>query len=187
MMKRITMALVSMLMMAGCAGSVNGQVGGVSLSVSDAIFGILKDNSGKSAGMFVIMADKPKICDSLKANREPKQSTSLFFSMLRYTENFDTLAPDVGEYTVLDGNVSKGGNYASSAFVRTDANCTNTLSLATSGAKSGLIKLTNLKGETNGSANGTFDVTFGSGDKVTGNFNATYCDISTIQPNPNCE
>jgi hypothetical protein len=180
------MAVVSMLALVGCAGSVNGQVGGVSLSVSDAIFAVLKDNSGKSTGLLVIMADKPKLCDSLKANREPKQATSLFLTMSRVTDT-DTLAPDVGEYTVIEGFPTKAGNYAYSSFARTDANCTNTLSSSTSGAKSGLIKVTNLKGETNGSANATFDITFGSGDKVTGNFNATYCDVSQIQNNPNCE
>lgn len=186
MMKRITMAFVSMLAMAGCAGSVNGQVGGVSLNVSDAIFAILKNDQGKSTGMLVIMADKPKLCDSLKANREPKQSTALFMTMSRVTET-DSLAPDVGEYTVIDGIPSRAGNYSYASFSRTDANCTNTLSSSTSGAKSGLIKVTNLKGEANGSANATFDITFGSGDNVKGNFNATYCDISTLQNNPNCE
>jgi len=183
---RLTMAMVSMMALVGCSGSVNCQVGGVSLNVSDAIFAVLKDNAGKSTGLLVIMADKPKICDSLKANREPKQSTALFMSMSRVTDT-DTLAPDVGEYTVIEGFPTKAGNYAYASFTRTDANCTNTLSSATSGAKSGLIKVTNLKGEANGNASATFDITFGSGDKVTGNFNASYCDISAIQTNPNCE
>ena len=50
------------------------------------------------------------------------------------------------------------------------------------------IKMTNLKGETNGNASGTFDLTFGGGDKVTGSFNATYCDIRKLPTvTPNCE
>jgi hypothetical protein len=172
--------------LSGCAGSVNGTVGGVQLSVADAIFGVFKDGSGKSTGAFVILADKPKICDGLRANRVPKSSTSLFFSLSRVTQT-DVLAPDVGDYTVIDGLPTAGGNFSYASFDRSDANCTNTLSGSASSGKSGLIKVTNFKGETNGTANGTFDVTFGAGDKVTGNFNATYCDITTIQQNPNCE
>jgi hypothetical protein len=185
MMKRLMM-VASVLAMVGCSGSVSGTVGGVSLSVSDAIFAVLKDDSGKSTGLFVVMADKPKLCDSLKANREPKSATSLIFSLSRITDT-DYLAPDVGEYTVIDENPRNAGNFGFASFSRTDANCTNTLSASASTARSGLVKVTNLKGEVNGNASATFDVTFGGGDKITGNFNATYCDVSKLQLNPNCE
>lgn len=184
-MRRLMLA-IPMVMLVGCSGSMSGQVAGHNLSVADAIFAVLKDNSGKSTGLLVVMADKPKICDSLKANREPKQSTALFLSMSRVTDT-DTLAPDVGEYTVIEGFPTKAGNYAYSTFSRSDANCDNTVAPSARDAKSGLVKLTNLKAEANGAANATFDITFGSGDKVTGNFNATYCDVTNIQTNPNCE
>jgi hypothetical protein len=156
--------------------------------VSDAIFAVLKDDAGKSTGLFVVMADQPKLCESFKANREPKKATSLTMIMSRVTDN-DVLAPDVGEYTAISfpSAPTQAGNYSYAQFQRYDDNCTNTLSPSASDAKSGLIKITNLKGETNGVANATFDITFGAGDKITGNFNATYCDITKIQPNPNCE
>lgn len=188
-MMRLTMAMVSMMAVAGCAGSVNGQVGGVSLSVADAIFAVLKDDAGKTTAALVILGDKPKLCDSLKANREPRSSTGLFLTMVRYNPDAtDFLAPDTGEYTVVDTPQSSGGNFTEATFTRTDSNCTNTLSASASTGRSGLIKLTNIKGETNGSANATFDITFGAGDKVTGNFNASYCDISKIPAGqPNCE
>jgi hypothetical protein len=187
MMKRLLMT-VSMLsfLFVGCSGSVNGQVGGVSLTVADAIFAVLKDDAGKSTGLFVVLADKPKLCDSLKANREPKSSTSLVFALSRVSDT-SFLAPDVGDYTVIDQNPTQAGNFAFGSFSRTDSNCTNTLSTAAAGAKSGLVKLTALKGEANGVASASFDVTFGGGDKITGNFNASFCDISKLQPSPNCE
>ncbi len=185
-MRRLMMA-VPMLVLAGCAGSANGQVGGISLNVSDAIFAILKDNTGKSTAAIVIMADKPKVCDSLKANREPKTSTSLLLTLYRFSDT-DYLAPDVGEYTTVDQNPTSAGSFASAFFTRTDSNCTNTIASSASRGKSGLIKLTNIKGEANGTANATYDITFGAGDKVTGNFNATYCDISSLPTaDPNCE
>lgn len=186
-MKQMTLVVgLFAAMLSGCAGSVNGTVGGVNLSVADAIFAVLKDDAGKSLAALVFLADKPKLCDSLKANREPKQATSLVLAMARYNANGEVLAPDVAEYTVNNSPTS-GGDYATGYFARTDANCTNTLANDAATGKSGLVKVTNFKGDSTGSANGTFDITFGSGDKVSGNFNATYCDISKIQTNPNCE
>jgi hypothetical protein len=186
MMKRMMLAVATMAMV-GCSGSMTGTVGGISLSVSDAIFAVLKDDAGKSIAAFVVMADKPKICDSLKANREPKTATALSLTVYRFSAT-DYLAPDVGDYTVVDVNPTSAGSYSSATFSHTDSNCTNTLAGSAASGKSGLVKLTSLKGETNGTASGTFDVTFGAGDKVTGNFNATYCDISKLPATtPNCE
>lgn len=184
-MKKLMTAAVLLAGLSGCPGSVNGTVGGVQLPVSDAIFAVLKDN-GKTVGAAVYLSDKPKLCDSLHANRETKQATSMLFLLSRTTTS-DVLAPDVGDYTVIEFGRAEAGNRTYSFFSRTDANCTNTISSTASGGKSGLVKLTNFKPETGGSANGTFDVTFGAGDKVTGNFNATFCDITEVPANPNCE
>lgn len=185
-MKRL-LAVVSMVAMAGCSGSMTGTVGGVSLNVSDAIFGVLKDDAGKSFAAYVVMADKPKICDNLKANRNPKTATSLALTLYRFSAT-DFLSPDVGEYTVIDTTPAGAGSYASADFTHSDSDCRNTLADSAASGKSGLIKLTSIKGETNGSANGTFDITFGAGDKVTGNFNASYCDLSKLPTaTPNCE
>lgn len=184
-MKRLM--LVPMVAMVGCSGSMSGTVGGISLSVSDAIFAVLKDDAGKSIAAFIVMADKPKICESLKANREPKTATALALTVYRFSAT-DYLAPDVGEYTVVDANPTSAGSYASANFSHTDSNCTNTLANSAANGKSGLVKLTSLKGETNGNASGTYDITFGAGDKVTGSFNASYCDISKLPATtPNCE
>lgn len=186
-MMKTLMAAVSMVALVGCAGSVNGTVGGVQLSVADAIFAILKDDAGKSAGAIVVLSDKPKICDSLKANREPKTATTMYTTLFRFSAT-EALAPDVADYTVIDSNPTSAGAYAFAGFSRTDSNCTNTLSASASSGKSGLVKLTAIKGETGGTASGTFDITFGAGDKVTGNFNASYCDITKLATtNPNCE
>lgn len=186
-MMRKLIAAVSLVAMVGCSGSVNGTVGGVSLSVADAIFAVFKDDAGKTQGLLVVMADKPNICTALKANREPKSATSLSFSLFRVNDSFEILAPDVGDYTVKEPPVTSAGSFAYANFARTDSNCTNTLSSSASTAKSGLVKLTALKAESNGTASGTIDMTIGAGDKITGNFNATFCDITKIQANPNCE
>jgi hypothetical protein len=187
-MKKMTLVVgLFGAMLSGCAGSVNGTVGGVNLSVADAIFAVLKDDAGKSIAALVVLADKPKICDNLKANREPNSATALSLTLFRFSAT-DYLAPDPADYTVVDTNTNPpmgAGSYTSASFNRTDTTCKP----STEGSgKSGLVKLTNLKAETNGVANGTFDITFSTGDKVTGNFNATYCDLAKLpQTMANCE
>jgi hypothetical protein len=188
MKKMMTLLLGLTVALSGCSGSVNGTVAGFSLSVADAIFAVLKDQNGKATGALIVMADKPRICDSLKANREPKSSMGLSIAIARVSA-MDSLAPDIGDYTVLSATQApmNAGNFAYAGFNRNDTTCTSTIAPEAGSAKSGIVKVTNFKGEANGAANGTFDITFGSGDKVTGNFNATFCDISMVQGNPNCE
>ena len=49
------------------------------------------------------------------------------------------------------------------------------------------IELDRIRGEKGGNAVGNFDVTFGTGDRVTGNFNAEFCDIAVAPSRPSCE
>lgn len=191
-MMRITLGLLAAVVLSACGGpgSMNGTVAGVELPVKDAMFAIIKDQQGKSAGMYLVMADKPDLCATVKANRQPKNLTALLFSMVRYSVtmgNVEVLAPDVGDYTVIKSSPQSGGNYAGAFFTHTDANCTSTLSSDATQASSGLIKLKSLKAEAGGSAAGDFDVTFGAGDKVTGSFNASFCDVTMLQTTPSCE
>jgi hypothetical protein len=186
-MIRVLVAAVSMMVLVGCAGSADGKVAGHSLSVADAIFGTYKDDNGKNLGLQVYLADKPNLCDSLKANRQPKGGTAISFFLIRIGDN-DVLAPDAVEYTVKEGLsvfTSKGNN-ASVSFDRQDSSCASTITNSAGAGKSGLIKLTNVKAETGGTANATFDVTFGDGS-MKGSFNATYCDLQSLSDNPNCE
>jgi hypothetical protein len=175
-----------MLGLVGCAGSADGKVAGHSLAVADAIFDTLKED-GKNVGLIVIMADKPNICDSLKANRQPKGATFMQLTLLRITDS-EVLAPDVADYTVKEGlgAFTSKGNNAAVEFVRQDSSCATTISGNAGDGKSGLIKLTNLKAETGGTANATFDITFGDGN-LKGGFNAQYCDLSSLSNSPNCE
>lgn len=194
-MKRITWLVAAMTVISafsGCGGgSVNGNVSGISLNVLDSIFVVIKDDAGKTQGVTVLMGDKPNICDTLKANREPKSATTLVFSM--FNAKFENgvgsyLAPDVGSYTVIDMPTSIGGQFTFAAFGRTDANCTASLTGAASQGKSGLVKVSQLTASAGGSLTGTFDVSIGTqADKLTGNINAKYCDASKIPDKLNCE
>ena len=121
-MKRLMMA-VAALAMVGCSGSVSGTVAGNSLNVADSIFAILKNDAGKQTGALVFLSDKPKLCESLKANRTAKSATGLLFAMSR-SNNDGIIAPDVGEYTVISvgQTPTSAGNYSVGVFSRSDAN-----------------------------------------------------------------
>ncbi len=193
-MKRIAFlfaAALSVVSFLGCgAGSINGTVSGISLAVQDSIFFTAKSADGKTLGVITLMADKPNICDTLKANRQPKSATVLAFTLLNVkVENGrgTQLAPDVGSYTVVD-TYSQSGNYVSASFSRTDANCTASLTEAASSGRSGIVKITKLDSSPSGNLAGTFDVSIGTqADKLTGTINARYCDITAIKDNPSCE
>lgn len=186
-MARILVAALLAVGMVGCAGSAEGKVAGYNLAVADAIFGTYKDDDGKNIGVQLIMADKANLCESLKANRKPKGATYLSLAMLRIGDD-GVLAPDAVDYTVKEGLepfLTKGNN-ASATFTREDSSCSSTITGSAGGGKSGLIKVTNLKAETGGTATATFDITFGDGS-LKGSFNAQYCDLAALTDNPNCE
>lgn len=186
-MRGVLMAVGAAIALSACGGSVNGPVAGAQLGVADSVFFVNKDSAGKTKALIVVLADKPNICTSLKANRQPKNATSMVLSLIRLSANGEVLAPDVADYTVTD-QFSGAGNWGFAEFSKTDSNCTSVLASTATGGRSGVVKLTAINANTGGTAAGTFDITFGSqNDKVTGNFNSTYCDLSTLGSNPNCE
>jgi hypothetical protein len=187
-MNRVTTAL-AVVILSGCGGSFSGTVNGLSLNVADSIFGLLKDDDGKSAGLVLIMADQPNLCDKLKANREPKNSTAMTFLLFNVANDGSQLAPSTGDYTITStlGPTTRG-NIGLASFSKTDGNCTDTIQPANTTGQSGLVKLSSVNSSAGGQANGTFDITVGTqNDKVTGTIIANFCDISKIQANPNCE
>jgi hypothetical protein len=186
MYSKVLVGLTLGAVLTGCPGTFNGTVSGSSLAVADTIFYASKDAAGKTTSLVALMADKGGVCGTLKANREPKSSTFMMLQAFRLADDNTILAPDVGEYTVLSGSPTKGGNYAWATFFHYDANCTNTLTENARTGKSGVVKLTTVNLATNGSAAGSFDITFGS-DHVTGSISASYCDMSAWPTSPSCE
>jgi hypothetical protein len=188
-MTRFILGLAAAVVLSACGGpgNMSGTVAGIKLDVKDSAFLLVKNQAGDTVGMFLAMADQPDICGTLKANRQPKNTTAVLFSMVRYTDQGTTLAPDVGDYTVINMTPPRGGNYAGALFSHTDTNCTSTIAQTAATGSSGLIKLTSMKAEANGYAQGSFDITFGASDKVTGSFSAKFCELSTLPVNPNCE
>ncbi|MBL8953304.1 MAG: hypothetical protein JNK82_21170 [Myxococcaceae bacterium] len=186
----VVMAVAVVLSACGSAGSFSGTVTGNSLSVKDAAFALLKTDDGKSAGLLLVLSDTPGMCDKVKANRTPKNSSSFTMLAFNLSDTGEALAPDANEYTIRSELVTPPlkGRIGVSFFSKVDANCTETLQDKNIAGQSGIVKITRLDGSANGVASGTFDITVGTQlDKVTGSFNATFCDITKLQANPSCE
>lgn len=181
---------LSAILAVGCGGSgVNGTVVGSTLSVKDTIFALLKNDDGKSVGLLIAMSDQSGNCDKLKANRDPKNATTMLFVLVNRSDSAEPLAPDATDYTIKESVAGTDkGHLGEAYFAKTDANCTNTLQEKNTKGQSGLVKISKLDGSANGAANGTFDITMGTQlDKLTGSFSATYCDITKLQDDPSCE
>ena len=172
-----TALLVALATLAGCgsAGSFNGTVAGNQLAVRDAIFGVTRDSAGKPTTAVLVLADVPDICTTVKANRNPKGATYVSVVLTRVS-GLTLGPPDVGDYTVAafpsSGNAAIGGT-----FIKNDPSCLNTVAGQSATFKSGLIKIANYRAEAGGGMSGTFDLTIGNqADKITGGFNAHFCD-----------
>jgi hypothetical protein len=193
MKKRVTVIAALGALATGCGndpGSFNGTVGGIGMSVKDAIFAPIKGSDGSTIGAFVEMSDVPDLCSVLKANRDLKYSTLVAFALMRTKSDGSAfLAPAKGQYLVTPTDSAKPGDIALAVFGKNDANCNNELAADQSTGRSGTVTLDTLDMNPGGTGSGIFDVTFGSqAETVTGSINATLCDVDLSKySNPTCE
>lgn len=188
-MTRIIYGLTGALLLSACGGpgNIEGTVAGIKLEVQDAFFGFIDSPDGESKAAVIYLTDHPNFCDALKANRMPKALSSLGLDLYHNGEDGQGFVPGVGDFTVVatERDMFEPGLRAAGGFSRTDSNCEETLARSAAMAISGLIKVEKL--DEKKTMSGTLDLTFGSGDKVTGNFNASYCDLDKLPSQPNCE
>jgi hypothetical protein len=187
MSKKLSLLAAACLAASGCS-SFNGRVAGKELAVQDALFFNYLFN-GQTVGATIILVDKPRVCDSLKANRVPKNANFAALTLFRVTSSGSVVPPDTGDYTVTTNVAPTVGNFAYGQFNALDANCNQTLPDTANQGTSGLVKVNSYKPSEGGGMTGTFDITWGAqNDKSTGTFNATYCNLTTNFPsNANCE
>lgn len=193
MFVRIGLASALLLLTLGCGGpgSFNGEVTGIKLAVNDAAFVPVRTDTGEIWGTALVLTDVADLCADMKALRDRKNATYLSFSVFRTngsSSGWPFLSPDKGTYTVIDGNAtSLPTNFAYSEFWKNDANCQNVVASDRSDGRSGTVDVESIAFQSDGSMTGKFDVTFGvQADKVTGTFNASYCDPPTATTF-NCE
>ncbi|MBX7097718.1 MAG: hypothetical protein K1X89_08400 [Myxococcaceae bacterium] len=186
-------ALTSLAFLAACGpgNSLSGTVAGTGFTIKEAIIGPVKSSS-KGSGLTttaagLILSDTAGWCDALKANRMKKNTRSMVILLTNRPDQSTQLAPAAGDFTVTQQS-SALGNLASAQVLDLDGTCTRSSDPDARLATSGLVKLTQLKLEANGTASGELDLTFGpQKDKVTGTFNATYCEFPPTAGSPSCE
>jgi len=147
-------------------GKFTGTVASIPLDLKDALFVGSKE---------VWLSSTEKLCDKLMHNQLPKGGTIAKF----------TLRPiEAGDFTVDPSTSTTTNHTVFVQFFKLNDTCTNTVAFGPSLGTSGTVTVTDAK-DKNG-VTGSFDVTFGSTDKTTGNFASTWCDAPTTYPSPEC-
>jgi hypothetical protein len=142
-------------------------------------------------GATLALTDTADICADEKAGRERQNATYALISVFRTTGSaggWTFLSPDRATYTVvIDSNQAPPPNFATTLFWKNDANCNNVVADPYSWGQSGTVDVESIAFKPDGSMTGKFDITFGSQlDKVTGTFNASYCDVQNTSSH-SCE
>jgi len=144
---------------------VNGTIAGSAVPIKDSM--AVYQNGPDVAYAIVVMTDAPNICASTQRQRTPPGSTSLSLGLIEGL-GITSLSPGTFQVTVSAGE----GNEAVVGYEVQDSSC----NLITGGdATSGTVTLTSVSST---SLSGTFDVTFPSGDEVTGSFDAPVCPLT---------
>ena len=179
--KRLVVATAGVLFaVAGCSGRtssgggssssaggnvVNGTIAGSAVPIKDSM--AVYQNGPDVAYALVVMTDAPNICASTQHQHTPPGSTSFSLGLVEGL-GITTLSPGMFQVSASAGE----GNEAVVGYEVQDSSC----SMITGGdATSGTVTLTSISST---SLSGTFDVTFPSGDEVTGSFDAPVCPLT---------
>jgi hypothetical protein len=154
----------------GNSATVNGSVGGVSISAMDqfAITTQPTDSAGGSA--IIVIGSLPGVCAAAVRNEQPKNLTAL--TMLAFVQGAESrlsVAPTApGTFEVPKGTPAKDAKAAGAFLIVTDEQCESKTPTV---ASDGKIELTHVG---DGSYTGTYDFTFGS-EHLTGSFDVPNC------------
>jgi hypothetical protein len=187
MMKKLFSVAAVMAVLVGCGGtSVSGTVKGAQLSAQDAVFDVINSSSGGGQTFVLYIGDSPKLCEKIKANQTVKNSTSFVVVAGNVDNSGNTTALSSGDFTVYPfSEADATGKVAFTVFDKYDGTCRSTMGTTTPTGTGGKVTLNSFSAKEGGTASGTFEVFFGA-DKVTGNFNATYCSFPTSSGTSTC-
>ena len=173
---------------AGCGAgtvapnAVNGSVSGYSLHARDGVSEVVQNAPSVSFAM-VLVTSVSNACPLFSAGHMLRNDQTLLLRLATRTRNETgpkTSPPAmVGEYPVVrEVATPSSGNFAVLDFVLVDETCVASQTLESDAGKVTLTRI-DAKGYT-----GTFDVTFTSGDHVTGRFDTTDCPALTPGSTP---
>jgi hypothetical protein len=162
--------------------AVNGSVSGYSLQARDGVSEVVQNTPSVSFAM-VLVTSVANACPLFSSGHMLRNDQTLLLRLARREQDQSgtrTLPPSVvGEYPIVsEVAIPVSGKFAILDFVVIDAACT---AIQTLESTSGKVTLTRIdaKGYT-----GTFDVTFTSGDHVTGSFDTIDCPALTPGSTP---
>jgi hypothetical protein len=155
---------------------VNGTVGGKSFAVGDAIYTNGKVDTGQAT--LVGLTTWTSACTQATQNNTPPQNQVLIFELVNYNSTTRTTSAltGPGQVPIYTAGATNAGPLGIAEVAQTgtpvdagpSAGCETTVIAATGGS----ITVTSLSA---GAITGTFDLTFASGDHLTGSFNAPAC------------
>ncbi|TMA28567.1 MAG: hypothetical protein E6J78_05475 [Deltaproteobacteria bacterium] len=172
----VASAAVSLACGGGVNASVNGTIKGQSLKPADTVSApvtVALTGGGTASLAGVVVSDVPGLCAKAASNTTPKSAHILFLGAgdVNPTSFQITAASTAGTYSIYGGSGAPPAKVADVSFFSYDASCTE-ITTQSASATSGTVTLTSVN---NGSYSGNFDVTFDSGDHVTGSFSASNC------------
>jgi hypothetical protein len=162
------------------SGTVTGTVGGKSLTVKDAVFGI----DVATGTMTLVVADRTDICTLLGGNTLPSGETHVLgIGILNWVGGLKGGDIVTGDYTWLDlphlSGPPANGKYWNGVFA-IPTSCT---SATTTDSTAGSLAVTQVGTTTGTHLKVTFtSLQFGA-DTLTGNVEALYCSNATLHPN----
>jgi hypothetical protein len=162
---------------ASAGSSVIGNLRGAPLGVADTTSGqvVIRTGIGTTTQEgAIVLSNSVNLCANATANQQAKSSRflNLFVGDTNSTSGASTAPTAPGTYTVAPVSTTPPpAKFARAVYTETDATCQLVAGQRTD-ATSGTITLTSASG---GSYAGTFDLTFDSGDHVTGSFTGSNC------------
>jgi hypothetical protein len=182
-------ALVLATACGGGPGNFSGRVDGNPLTVRSAALMKVPDTVPGNIGGYtvaVVLSDQNNVCQLLQNNEVVRDSAE--FGFLAGTTNASgkwSAQVSAGTFnvedviTLFDQSSLMSQNVAYALYEQLDSNCNPTSPGLSNWGTGGSITFNALDAVAGGSAQGSYSVTFGSGDQATGNFHANFCSTTT--------
>jgi hypothetical protein len=146
------------------SGSMSGTVEGQSLAPKD----VLAVSVQGATNIFI--TDVTGYCSAINDGHKLKSGTALVLILGQTDSSGASVAITPGTFPITD--FPTGNTAATAELVKTDATCTNTVNESGATAVSGSVTVSAVSGS---SVDGSYDLTMGSNDHVTGSFSAATC------------
>jgi len=190
MSSRVALAIV-LALITGCtstaATTVDGKIGGHGLAAKSAVFVTKQVTTLGLTGTadFVMISDTPALCTELQNNIPIRNSAMLTMMMVKAVSETSFDAPTVGVYPIALAVAVPPFQVSTAIFDATDASCASVYTEVQE-ATGGNVELTALGANAGEKTTGKIDLLFG-GERLVGEFEATFCEVGTGGAAADCQ